>query len=202
VWRTGWLFACPQWPVVRPRGGSPCKSGIGQRRQRLVTFRTTSLRGPNLWVLRASRPAAGSAEHVSLKRECEDESRAGGACGPDLGPHLKVSVSGQQTGSNRPPWGPTRYLEKRGRSSDSSGTDTFAHLRLFDDPSRSLTIRRSGRHTLVGSDTEEVTGSNPVAPTNKALTSGNASPRRYLTGSRGHGADGTEPHSGQEHFTG
>jgi hypothetical protein len=55
---------------------------------------------------------------------------------------------------------------------------------------------------LCFADTEEVTGSNPVAPTSKALTSENASPRRYLTGSRGHGADGTEPHSGQEHFTG
>jgi hypothetical protein len=66
----------------------------------------------------------------------------------------------------------------------------------------SLTLQCTGRIVGVGSDTEEVTGSNPVAPTNKALTSGNASPHRYLTGSRGHGADGTEPHSGQEHFTG
>jgi hypothetical protein len=26
---------------------------------------------------------------VSLKRECEDERRVGGACGPDLGLHLE-----------------------------------------------------------------------------------------------------------------
>jgi hypothetical protein len=35
-------------------------------------------------------------------------------------------------------------------------------------------VRRTGRQRLVGSDTEEVTGSNPVAPTITALTSANA----------------------------
>ena len=26
--------ACPQWPVARPRAGSPCKAGTGQRHRR------------------------------------------------------------------------------------------------------------------------------------------------------------------------
>jgi hypothetical protein len=80
----------------------------------------------------------------------------------------------QQTGSNRPLWEPTRPLKNRGGSSEGSDSDTCARLRLPDDPSRSLTLRRTARYGLVGSDTEEVTGSNPVAPTSKALTSGNA----------------------------
>jgi hypothetical protein len=37
-----------------------------------------------------------------------------------------------------------------------------------------LNVRRTGHLGLVGSDTEGVTGSNPVAPTNNSLTSGNA----------------------------
>jgi hypothetical protein len=63
-----------------------------------------------------------------------------------------------------------RPLENRGGSSESSGTDAFAHLRLSDDLSRSLTIRRSGRQRLVGSDTEEDGGSTPPAPTTPALS--------------------------------
>jgi hypothetical protein len=51
------------------------------------------------------------------------------------------------------------------------GHYSCAHLRLSDDPSQSLTVRRPCRARLVGSDTEEVTASNPVAPTMPALTS-------------------------------
>ena len=39
-------------------------------------------------------------------------------------------------------------------------------------------------------DTEEVTGSNPVAPTTPWLTSANADHQGSLTGSLGHGTDG------------
>jgi hypothetical protein len=54
-------------------------------------------------------------------------------------------AAGQQTGSNQLPYGPTRPLENRGGSSERSGTDSCAHLRLSDDPSRSLTVQRTGR---------------------------------------------------------
>jgi hypothetical protein len=90
--------------------------------------------------------------------------------------NVRLGASGQQTGSNRPPWGPTRPLENRGRSSQASDTDTCAHLRLSNDPSRSLTIRRSRRARLVGSDTEEDGGSTPPAPTIPALSSGFVQP--------------------------
>src|SRR5512132_1326390 len=56
-------------------------------------------------------------------------------------------------------------MENRGGSSERPGADASVHLRLSIDPSRSLTIRRTGRQRCVGSDTEGVTGSNPVAPT-------------------------------------
>jgi hypothetical protein len=45
------------------------------------------------------------------------------------------------------------------------GGGTFVHLPLSNDPYRPLTVEYSCRERLVGSDTEEVTGSNPVAPT-------------------------------------
>jgi hypothetical protein len=50
-------------------------------------------------------------------------------------------------------------------------------------------------------DTEEVTGSNPVAPTIETVTSINAHDRCLLTGSLSHIAAGMSPHSGQEHST-
>jgi hypothetical protein len=79
-----------------------------------------------------------------------------------------------QMGSNRPRWGSVRLLEKRDGSSERSGADNYAHLQPSNDPSRFLTVRRTCPAGRVGSDAEEVTGSNPVAPTTSALTSGNA----------------------------
>jgi hypothetical protein len=67
-------------------------------------------------------------------------------------------------GSNRPRWGSVRLLEKRDGSSEGSGADNYAHLQPSNDPSRFLTVRRTCPAGRVGSDTEEVTGSNPVAP--------------------------------------
>ena len=83
---------------------------------------------------------------------------------------VRLDASGQQTGSNRPPQGPTLPLENHDGSLDGSGTDSRAHLRLSSDPSRSLPVRCTGRQRLVGSDTEEDGGSTPPAPTAEALS--------------------------------
>jgi hypothetical protein len=84
----------------------------------------------------------------------------------DWGPEGRAWVaSGQQTGSNRSSWEPSQSLEDCGGLSERSGVDTWPHLRLSEDPSGSLTIRCTGPRRLVGFDTEEVTGSKPVAPT-------------------------------------
>jgi hypothetical protein len=120
---------------------------------------------------------------------------------PGCGPDRQTRCVGQQMGSNRPPSGPTRSLENRGRSSEGSGTENRAHLQLYDDPSRSVTIRCSGRQRLVGSDTEEAGRSTPPAPTTPSLTSANALYQGSLAGSQGHRPDGMGPYSGQEHFT-
>jgi hypothetical protein len=81
--------------------------------------------------------------------DCDRTGRRGTeATGADCRPDGEPRCVGQQTGS--------------------------IHLPLSDDPSRYSTVRRTCWLKLVGSDTEEVTGSNPVAPTTKPLTSENA----------------------------
>jgi hypothetical protein len=77
-------------------------------------------------------------------------------------------------GSNRPSWGPPQALRNRDRSWEGSGSAIASHVRLFIDPAPSVTVRRTARSMLVGSDTEEDGGSTPSAPTTSALTSGNA----------------------------
>jgi len=59
-----------------------------------------------------------------------------------------------------------------------SGSYTASHLWLSIDPSRSLTLRSTLRAGCVGSDTEEVTGSNPVAPTTVLAGQGPVSTER------------------------
>jgi hypothetical protein len=81
--------------------------------------------------------------------DCDRTGRRGTeATGADCRPDGEPRCVGQQTGS--------------------------IHLPLSDDPSRYSTVRRTCWLKLAGSDTEEVTGSNPVAPTTKPLTSENA----------------------------
>jgi hypothetical protein len=117
---------------------------------------------------------------------------------PEVRKHTRDDVageSGQQTGSNRPPWGPTQALRNRGRSWEDSGSDTGSRLRLSIDPPPSVTVRCTGRQRLVGSDTEGVTGSNPVAPTTKTLTSGNAGQFAISGRFRGRVLDGERSHA-------
>jgi hypothetical protein len=83
----------------------------------------------------------------------------------DCGHEGQAGAPGQQTGSNRRPSGPIRPMENRGGMSERPSADICSYLRLSGDPSGSLTIRRTGRQWLVGSDTEEDGGSTPPAPT-------------------------------------
>ena len=79
-------------------------------------------------------------------------------------------------GSNRPSWGSSQALTNCDRSWEDSGSDSASHVRLSIDPPPSVTIRRTGRSRLVGSDTEEDGGSTPPAPTLLTLSSTNANP--------------------------
>src|SRR5829696_2873780 len=81
----------------------------------------------------------------------------------------------------------------RGRSLERPGVDIFVHLRLFIDPPQSLTVRRTGRQRLVGSDTEEDGGSTPPAPTTPVLTSAYAKAHEFPLP---HG-NSVSPHSGK-----
>jgi hypothetical protein len=53
--------------------------------------------------------------------------------------------AGQQTGSNRRPWGSIRPVENRGGSSERPEPDTCSHLPLPHDPYRSVPLRCIGR---------------------------------------------------------
>jgi hypothetical protein len=66
-------------------------------------------------------------------------------------------------------------------------------VRFLDDPSRSLTVRRSCRPRLVGSDTEEDGGSTPPAPTTPILTSAYAKAHEFSLPT----GDSVSPHSGK-----
>jgi hypothetical protein len=48
--------------------------------------------------------------------------------------HSDSVVPGEQLVDLPTPWGSTRPLENRDGSLDTSGTNTFVHLRLSDDP--------------------------------------------------------------------
>jgi hypothetical protein len=91
----------------------------------------------------------GDEQTVDL--ECDPEDRCGASGAADGQQPTAVGINTAVGGS----WWIARAFSPNAR----------VHLGLSDDPSRSLTMRCTGWQRLVGSDTEEVTGSNPVAPT-------------------------------------
>jgi hypothetical protein len=80
-------------------------------------------------------------------------------------PKVRVGASGSRraaTDRRRDQHDPWRTVADRRMARAMTPSFTCGFLMILPGP---LTVRRTGSQSLVGSDTEEVTGSNPVAPT-------------------------------------